>query len=306
MYRSIGHIDLSFSVVLLLFGRLSIAYGTPALADTLAPSGTLVVMVPSKDGLVMAADSRSSIGDTYCDYAFKIIEPVRPARTAVTVTGNGVMVKRPGPDVSDLCEYVRRAPRLLDIERVVSEYLASENTDIATLQIENVAQRCVAAVKDFQASWPLALRSFEDREVFSVVLASYEVQSRMAVIRSFVLRLIGTTLNPEFGKVTADKFFLNSKRAIRIFGETGYLEQYVSGGIGRQFLSEETIRFEAQERIVREIDLREAIAVAVNVIEATSKTTNLIPAPSGIGGPIDVGLLGEAPQLEKLQWKKSP
>jgi hypothetical protein len=42
---------------------------------------------------------------------------------------------------------------------------------------------------------------------------------------------------------------------------------------------------------------------AVDLIEAASKTTAVIPAATGIGGPIDVLLVGDAPRPVRLHWK---
>jgi len=82
-----------------------------------------------------------------------------------------------------------------------------------------------------------------------------------------------------------------------------YLNQYVFRGVGRAFLSREAIRFLTEQRSAAEISRQEAVAVAIDIIEATSKTTALIPAPYGIGGPVDVVLLGDEARPEKLRWK---
>ena len=50
-----------------------------------AAHATLVALVPSNDGLVVAADSRISFLGAECDGAFKIIEPARPVRTVAIV-----------------------------------------------------------------------------------------------------------------------------------------------------------------------------------------------------------------------------
>src|SRR5438046_2261969 len=131
--------------------------GIDARASTLPPAGTLVVIVPSRQGLVIAADSRSSIGSTYCDNSFKIIEATRPSRTSAAVTGNDQFIDAPGPGISDLCQYVTQAHRLLDIRKVVRDYLEHKNSEIDRLQIDDLALRCIVAVKEFQAASPLSL-----------------------------------------------------------------------------------------------------------------------------------------------------
>jgi hypothetical protein len=58
-------------------------------------SGTLVVLVPSADGLVVAADSRTSVFGATCDSQYKITELMRPRRTVVVVTGDTAFIKPP-------------------------------------------------------------------------------------------------------------------------------------------------------------------------------------------------------------------
>jgi hypothetical protein len=262
-----------------------------ALAPVLA-GGTLVAMVPSKAGLVVAADSRASVAKRYCDNAFKIVELKKPARTIITVTGEGIFVPPPGPAVSDLCEYVKTTPGLLDIEDIVRTYLQTANREIAKVRTEDVGQQYTTAVRQFRASFPGALRRYVAREMFSVVMAGYDPKRKTATVVSFVVRIAAVTLDPEVTKIRRTETRPETPREVLAFGETDYLNQHVYGGAGRQFLSKETIAFILAEKTVRETTLPEALAVAVDVVEATSRTTDLIPAPSGIGGPIDVVLLG--------------
>lgn len=102
------------SQLLMLLGfSCSLAGSVVAAPSDLQPlslSGTLVIMVPSKEGLIIAADSRISAGKAFCDGNYKIVHLNKPARSIATVTGNGLFVANPGPEVKDLCEYVKRAP----------------------------------------------------------------------------------------------------------------------------------------------------------------------------------------------------
>jgi hypothetical protein len=273
-------------------------------AGPIAASGTLVVMVPSNDGLVVAAESRSTVGQKYCDTAFKIVEPARPPRTVITVTGNGIYYPDPGPGVPDLCAYISRAPRLLDIERVVREYLEKQNRDIGTLRMEEVAKQCVDAVKAFGMSWPGVLRAYSGREMFSVAMAAYNPASRTATVLNFVVRITAATLDPEAARIARKEFTGISPREDFEFGETDYLIQNVYRGAGRKFLDKETIAFFQAGKTVSQTSLQEAQAVAVNIIEAASRTTELVTPPNGIGGPIDVVLLGQGPRPRRLRWKK--
>ena len=65
----------------------------------LSSGGTLVLMVPSNNGLVVAADSRTTVVGVNCDGQFKIREPTHPSRTIVTVTGVGTILDAPSQPV---------------------------------------------------------------------------------------------------------------------------------------------------------------------------------------------------------------
>jgi hypothetical protein len=267
-----------------------------------AAAGTLILAVPSRDGLVVAADSRSTVAGIHCDNAVKIVLPARPERVVATVTGQGTFLVPPGNiAISDLCMYVRRGPRLLDIQGVVKRYLEEKNIDLNVLEIMDLAQRCLNAVRDFQTTWPDALHSFAGHELFSVVLAGYDPKERLSVIRSFVVAVLAD-LKPDIARTVDWRIAQDDAPEYFGFGETDYMNRQVFGGPGRGFLSETFIRF-LTLKSVKDVDPDIAVEVATNLIEATAKTTGIIPAPTGIGGPIDVVLLGKESQTRQLQWK---
>jgi hypothetical protein len=267
------------------------------------PAGaTLVVLVPSADGLVVAADSRISILGAQCDGQFKIAELAKPARTVVMVTGDSIFIQPPGPHETDLCRYVATAPRTLDIATVVRSYLEHNAANPENFLLEDLGKACVQAVQRFQQSNPQALRSYVGREIFSVIVASYDPASRVSTMRNFIVRIDART-----GEIQAARFAQiavspQDRRGVWSYGETSYLEKQVYAGIGRQYLAASTLDFILVKKSVAEAPLDQAVAAAVNVIQAASLTTRLVPASSGIGGPIDVLLLGRKPRPEPIQW----
>jgi hypothetical protein len=256
---------------------LKYLYSAHVVAAPLASGGTLVLMVHSKEGLIVAADRRTVVHNTACDYQVKILIPTRPDRTIATVTGNGIDVKSPGPEITDICRYIRSAPRLLDIETIVTQYVERSNADIETLQLEELAQRCVDGVRDFQVTWPLALSRFAGHELFQVVLANYNPNFKSARIRSFLVGL-STVLEPHYARITNREVSSQARRDVVAAGETDYLNQFVYNGFGRRFLSQETINFLSEQGSVARTSRRDAVAVSIDIIEAASKTTALIPA----------------------------
>jgi hypothetical protein len=65
----------------------------------------------------------------------------------------------------------------------------------------------------------------------------------------------------------------------------------VLNGSGRKFLDGSFEQLTSKSR-VNEIDANLGSAVAINWIDAASKTTDIIKPPTGIGGGIDCILLG--------------
>lgn len=272
--------------------------------QSISARGTLVVMVPSDAGLVIAADSRSSPPGSYCDNSFKIIELANPSRTVVTVTGTGIFVDAPPLGEPDLCRYLATARRSLDIGGLVKNYLENKKiTDISKLSLEDLGTACATELKRFAAANPLAIQPFIGNEVFSVVIANYTSETKTAMILNFVVRIDAAT-----SEIIADRFTRRTitpidRRDVLEFGETDYLNKNVYGGARRAFLSAATLGFILANKPVSETPLDQAVAAAANIIEAAGRTTNIVRAPSGIGGPTDIVLLGQKTQPERLRWK---
>ena len=269
------------------------------------PAGaTLVVLVPSADGLVVAADSRISMADKYCDGQFKIMQLKRPAHTVVMVTGDGVFIPPPSAGEPNLCRYIQSAPRLLDIASIVRKYLQRNVADLSQLSLANLADECVRAAQRFQQSNPDAFQSHLGGEVFSVVIASYNPKSKVSTMRNFVVRLDSATHQLRAGRFAQISVADTDRRGVWAYGETAYLEQSVYAGVGRQFLLGSTLGFIVDNKPVADTPLDQSIAAAVNVIQAASRSTEIVPAPSGIGGPIGVAVLGRKSRPSLLRWKQ--
>ena len=191
---------------------------------------TLVAIVPWRDGLVIAADSRLTFFGAQCDGAFKILVPERPARTVAVVTGDSVFVAPPPAGTADLCGYLASAPRLLDVEAVVTGVLERGGDDPA----RKLSAACVRAVERFRARYPAALRGYTGREIFSVAVASHDPGAGAATVRSFVVRVRNGRV--EAARVVETRIDGRSSRGVWIYGETDWVNRVVYAGAGRRFL----------------------------------------------------------------------
>lgn len=277
---------------------------TGAAATPRAATGTLVAMVPSQAGLVVAADSRATINGVACDTEYKIVVPTRPARTVISITGNGKFFRTADLNAATLCQDFAHAKPLLDIGAIVKTWLEAQDLDLTHLSLAALSATCLERVRDFARAWPNALASFSGREMFSVVLAAYDPADRTALIRNFVVAIAPETSDPSVVRSEDYRFAPQDAKNDRVFGEGAYFEQSVVHGPGQQFFDAATKAFIAGNQTVAATPLDEAVDVATNLVAATERTTALVPAQTGIGGPIDVVLLGEKPQPEILRWKK--
>jgi len=267
------------------------------LAVVLGPAAaraTLVVIVPSASGLVVAADSRESIMGTECDGLFKIVQMRRPLHTVVMVTGDGIFVappSAPGSDATktqDPCTYLKSAPRLLDVAAVVTDYLERDSAPWDKIRLDNLGARCVDAAHRLQMSHPGVLEGYAGRDIFSVVVAHYDPKSRNSTLLNFVVRFDSGSRAIVVDRTSKIEVGQHDRRGVWAFGEADYLNQNVYRGAGREFLTESTRKFILDSQPVAASARNESTASAVNIIEAASRTSGIVAPRSGIGGPIEV------------------
>ncbi|UPJ78584.1 hypothetical protein IVB16_27435 [Bradyrhizobium sp. 183] len=259
--------------------------------------GTLAVFVPSNAGLVIAADKRQTPMGVFCDGIEKILRPDRPARTAVVVTG--LISLREMPDLSgqELCDYVANTPAPIDFGRTTLAFLSAENTPVAQFDGQKFTDAVFADVGPYLAAGKLS--GLAGSRIAQIIIASYDPVARTSSILAhgvdltadsrFLLQPLPVTASTT---LQGTSFNPDSERILLPFGEVPYLQQHVLSGHGQMYLTGAYSEFLSKTR-VRNVEPTLAGAAALEVIEATAKTTEIIPAPSGIGGGSSVLLLGE-------------
>lgn len=267
----------------------------------LAPAAraTLAVAVPSRDGLVIAADSRLTFMGAECDGASKILIPARPVRTVAVVTGDGVFVA-PAPRGEDPCRYLANAPRLLDMDAVLTQYLDHAGNNPARIDLAALADACVQAVERFRAAHPEALRNYAGRVIFSVLAASYEPGRSTTILRNFVVRIDDRTGRAEAARMSTTAIGARDPSGVWIYGETDWVTRNLYAGAGRTYLSPATLEFLRNRRPVGGTSLESAAAVAADLLNAASRAAKIDPPPSAIGGVLRVVVVGRKPRPEGL------
>lgn len=260
--------------------------------------GTLALMVPTSAGLIIAADSRMThIGNgvqVYCDNYYKITEVDRLDRTAFVVTGTGTVWNLSRAiTLDDIC---REAVAVFDITDVIRNSL-----DHDAVSLDALPRVCVEAMEKFTAT----NRAFDPKrgqQLFQVAVGTYDFAEQISRIHSFAIHLA------DDGSVFADdvlvrRFTQDQEWSTITFGECDYLNQQVFTGPGLSFLTERYGRFRNLPGPIKDTDPALAVDFVTDILTATERTTALVPAKSGIGGPVDVILLGKHPRPQRIRWK---
>jgi hypothetical protein len=265
--------------------------------------GTLVVMVPTADGLVMAADSRDTIfGNNgyrhFCDDVFKIVEINKFDRTAFVVTGHTTVLDLSQAIYLDQICSKRRA--VFDIVAVVKQAFESGRT-LPNAVLETLPQVCISAVTDF-SSTSSGYDSLRGKQLFQIAVGRFDPSESVSTVDSFAIVL---SENGEIrsADLKSQRFKLDQEPSLLLYGESGYLTQNVFNGPGIQFLTERYMRFKNGQKHVADVDVAVGADFATDLIEAATKTSSIVPSTTGIGGPVDVILLGKDARPKRIRWK---
>ena len=262
--------------------------------------GTLAIFVPTRSGLVIAADMRQSPQGVFCDGINKILLPSRP-RAAVVVTGNITLQDTANVPKEELCDFLARNRAPIDFGRSAREFLDSTSVPFSELNWSALTDQIHQSIAPYIKAGNL--NPFFGTEIAQIIFAEFEPATQSSKLLSLAvnLDLVGNfNLQPvpltAATTIRGDSFDLQSDRQILPFGEVAYYRQQVVAGVGKQFLSQEYYDLVAKSKI-SDVDPNLASAAALNLITAASKATEIMAAPSGIGGGESAVLLGYDTQV---------
>jgi len=267
-----------------------------------AAGGTLAIFVPTRTGLVIAADMRQSPQGVFCDGINKILVPGRP-RTAVVVTGNITLQDTSNIPKAQLCDYLAKNRAPIDFGRSAREFLDSTTAPFAELNWAALTDQIYQSIVPYIKAGNL--NPFFGTEIAQIIFAEFEPDTQSSKLLSLAVNLDAAgnfTLHPV--RVTAattirgDSFNLQSDRQILPFGEVVYYQEQVIAGVGKQFLNHDYFELIAKSRVA-DVDPGLASAAALNLIAAASRATEIVAARSGIGGGESAVLLCEETRVLK-------
>jgi hypothetical protein len=253
-----------------------------------AEGGTLAVMVPTQAGLIIAADKRTTPDGIYCDGVNKILLPKKREALAVVITGLASFRDTSNIPRSELCNVLATTPAPVDFGRAVSRYIGSQSAGVGKLDLQGVADAIYAEMKPFIDGGQF--NSLFGTRLALINIADFEPVTSMSNIKSLAVEL-GPHGEFRLQPAYYDQFGMTDRPNAVPFGEGPYLRDHVLNGPGRKFLDGSFEQLTSKSR-VNEIDANLGSALAINWIEAASKTADMIKPPTGIGGGVDCVLLG--------------
>ena len=207
----------------------------------------------------------------------------------VTGLANFLAIKQPFG--SDPCKDIAEGIPLLSVPPIVLQYLETNNVTAREVKLEELARICLDRVVRVLASMPQLGAEFNERAIFTVGVATFYSDTGTTLIRSFEIWRADSKVVVKWG--LGAEYRSTDKPDIFAFGQGDYLKEQVLHGPGRHFVGPE---YEALSKLVSiaDVDVKFASDMAVNLIEATSKTANLVRIPTGVGGPVDVVLISNS------------
>ena len=210
------------------------------LNDNSVAGGTLVLMVPTSAGLVIAADSRMShLGNgmqVYCDNYYKITDIARFDRAAFVVTGTStVWDLSKAITLGDIC---REGRAIFDASVVVKDAFETGEASPSNI-FETLPQICVAAMQKFTVI-NKAFDARRGKQLFQVAVGAYE--DTISRVQSFTINLAedGTV---SAGNFKVQQFAPDQDWSLVMFGEADYFQQQVFEGPGQSYLTDRYGRF---------------------------------------------------------------
>ena len=253
-----------------------------------AAGGTLAIFIPTQSGLVIAADMRQSPKGIFCDGINKILIPKRPAHTAVVVTGFVTLSDTSNISPDQLCAHLANNPAPINFGRSAVEFLELQNVPIEEFNGNALADKIYAEIQPYLVAGHL--RPLIGTRVAQMIFAQFDPATKTSKIRVLAVDMVGAAqfqLQPvqvtTATTLRGDRFGPESNQTVLPFGEVPYFREQVLAGPGRAFIGHEYLQLVGKLK-VSDVDPALAGHVAINLIDATAKTTEKIPAPSGIGG----------------------
>jgi hypothetical protein len=265
-----------------------------------AVEGAFAAIVPTRDGIVVAADNRSVAADAICDGVEKVAIPRQDLRVAVAFGGVTRATLTSGGPVAR-CDDVSVASRKLDFARVIQDYL-DVATDASAIDLRILSQLCQDHALSFQklsiASKTPFLEQRRGTVLLVIAIARYEPSSRIS--RVGMATLMVEKDDTISSAVISDQVFSRSSPApLLLFGNITLLQDQVFGLRGSEYLDWEKLDA-IDNRKVEELDHGTVVTALRTIFEAAARVAAETMKLPSVGGLVQYVLIGDAPRPQLI------
>ena len=257
-----------------------------------ALSGTLVVVVPSNDGVAVVSDTRRTVASSNCDGEPKVFAAKARKNTVVFETGEGIQVLVGPVHPTDICEYTNSAPRILDIsDFVLRQVDAAPNKLLSEDEVRTIATRTLTEVREYAQKYSAKhpLQNYVGANMFRAVIVSYDDKRNVGLLGSFIGSVNLSGMPDLNGKVEWKEFSTTDKvdDYTEYFGETDYV---VANVVRPENVHLLVPHLALTGKTISQVSLGEAVLSGRSLVSATEQIAKTVKPPNGhgIGGPIDV------------------
>jgi hypothetical protein len=252
-----------------------------------AASGTLVLVFPTADGLVVAADSRTRFREKLYDVREKLHRAHTHAPIVFAITGSGDFPDEL-PARADPEWWLRHCTYAFRGKDIIQAYLMRHpDFIVSSVSLETIAQELSGAYSAFLARFPTLAAQNVGHGICRLVLCQVNPIGGAMLFGSIELVIdvngIATPANPRFVPHLRTDF-----KTLERIGAAAYVDEHVLNGQGSRFIAAEDLAILEANGLVQDLKGHEAARIARSIIAAAEKTSETIPLPSGngIGGPI--------------------
>src|SRR5262245_1406747 len=207
--------------------------------EVLATVGTLVIVIPTADGVVVAADGLMSVhGRPPIRTSSKLQAVPKSNGTVFAITGYGNLYPEPTPG-RNLEEWLRETRPLFNADRIVRDFLS--NAGDVSLQpplMEALGAKLADALARFLHVAPELKQHFIRNGVCRVVVVRFEPLASKTAVGSLLIG-VNTTGGVEAVDCLVDERTPEQPREVFRFGQTEYVDANVltPGSAGFEFVT---------------------------------------------------------------------
>jgi hypothetical protein len=253
-----------------------------------AAGGTIVAVLPANGGVVIAADSRLTLGGNGCDGFQKLLIPPTRKHTVVFTTGYPLRYKN-AVSTTD-CEAAMKAPLALDMGKFIEREVEKGVGPLTKKEVHKIANLSVSRVEEYaKNSRPHALHGDIGRKdcMFRGGVVNYDVKNETTIVGMFCVSVSPDEKPFIDGDITYERHPKTESTGVQIIGETDYFNANVfseKNGLLNPYFA---LFPHNSPKVVSDSPIPDARQAVLSVVAATEVMTKTVRAPSEIGGPID-------------------